>query len=351
MYVVYYDNIAIASTEHPKFAMATAVITQAKNSADKFAFTLPATNPERDTPQIRMGIVTVRRDNELIFKGDVISTRLRFDGSREITCQGCLAWLNDVCNTRITVANTVSASFAARMTRYNSMCATKRQIQAGNCTNKPTATVKIFNPEAYNTIFDYFKLLLESKGGLMLPRYSGDDVFLDYLDTKGKTSSQEIYFGKNLLDLENYISAENTATVLFPTGQGGLVVTSVNPTGQPYIVNNPLYSRYGMIAQAAQYDAETAAELMSEATATLNALAVLNQTITLTAIDLSMLDSTVDSIEIGDNVHAVSAPHGLDTTLECSGKTIDLVNPANSTITLGKTLKSLSKIIAMGGIK
>ena len=106
-----------------------------------------------------------------------------------------------------------------------------------------------------------------------------------------------------------------------------------------------------MIAQAAQYDAETAAELMSEATATLNALAVLNQTITLTAIDLSMLDSTVDSIEIGDNVHAVSAPHGLDTTLECSGKTIDLVNPANSTITLGKTLKSLSKIIAMGGIK
>ena len=95
--------------------------------------------------------------------------------------------------------------------QWDEIGATKRQIQAGNCTNKPTATVKILNPEAYNTIFDYFKLLLESKGGLMLPRYSGDDVFLDYLDTKGKTSSQEIYFGKNLLDLENYISADHIA--------------------------------------------------------------------------------------------------------------------------------------------
>ena len=160
-----------------------------------------------------------------------------------------------------------------------------------------------------------------------------------------------MHFGFNLLDLDNYISAENTVTALYPTGQNGITIESVNPTGYVFIRNDALYSRYGMIAQNATYDSETPAELLADATATLNALAVLNQTIKLTAVDLSMIDSSVDSIEIGDTVHAVSEPHGLDTELECSGKTIDLVNPANSTITLGKTLKSLSKIIAMGGIR
>lgn len=350
MYTIYYDDIAVASTGHPTFAMASAVIEQSKNSADKFVFTLPATNPERDTPQIRMGIVTVRRDNELIFKGDVISTRLKFDGSREITCQGCLAWLNDVCSTKIDTAASVAYSFGARMTRYNSLCKQTRRIEQGVCTNVPTATAKIFD-STFISIFEYFRRLIDAKGGLMLPRYEGDTVYLDYLDTKNKTSGQEIYFGKNLLDLDNYISAEATVTALYPTGKDGITIETVNPTGYVFIRNDALYSRYGMIAQNATYDSETPAELLADAQATLNALAVLNQTIKLSAVDLSMIDSSVDSIEIGDNVHAVSEPHGLDTTLECSGKTIDLVNPANSTITLGKTLKSLSKIIAMGGIR
>ena len=351
MYTIFYDDITIASTSHPTFAVTSGTITQAKNSADSFTFVLPATNPERDTPQIRRGIITVVRDGETIFKGDVISTRIRFDGSREIECQGCLAWLNDVVNVRITASSTVATSFRNRISRYNSMCAPKRTLLEGKCTNKPTATVSILTPSEFISVFEYFKRLIDSKGGMLLPRYAGNDVYIDYVDTKGKTSNQEIYFGRNLLDLENYISAENTATALFPVGDNNITIASVNPTGESYIVNAPMYARYGMIAQSASYNVATPAELLAEATATLNALAVLNQTITLSAIDLSMIDATAEGIEIGDTVHAVSIAHGLDTDLECTEKSIDIVNPANSEITLGKTLKSLTKIIALGGIQ
>lgn len=346
MYLITYGTLDIASTISRKYAIASGVISQQKNTADSFVFVLPATHPYRDVPQIRQDIVKVTRDGKTVFMGDVISTRLKFDGSREITCQGCLAWLNDVCSTKIDTAASVAYSFSARMTRYNSLCKQTRRIEQGVCTNKPTSTAKIFDG-TFISIFEYFKRLIDAKGGMMLPRYEGDIVYLDYLDTKNKVSDQEIYFGKNLLDLENYISAENTITALYPTGKDGITIESVNPTGYVFIRNDALYSRYGMIAQNATYDSETPAELFADATATLNALAVLNQTIKLTASEYPL----VDSIAIGDNVHSVSAPHGLDTMLECGGRRIDLVNRENSTITLGKTLKSLSKIVAMGGIK
>lgn len=351
MFYIYYNDTVIASTSHPTYSILSGVITQAKNTADSFIFSMPATNPNRDVPQIRMGIVTVRNDSEIIFKGDVIGTRLNFDGSREIKCQGALAWLNDVCIPKISVQSSVSYTFGARLDRYNSLCAQKRRIIAGNCTNKPTSTVKIFTPDEFITVFEYFKRLIDSKGGVMLPRYVGDDIYLDYIDASNRTSKQEIRFGENLLDLENYISAESTITALYPTGKDGITIQSVEPSGYIFIKNDALYNKYGMIAQGAKYDSETPSELLSDATASLNALAVLNQTISLSALDLSMLDSTIDSINICDNVRAVSTPHGLDTTIECCGKTIDLLNPANSKITLGKTLKSLSKIIAIGGIK
>ena len=351
MYTIFYGETAVASSNNPNFAIVSGTIEQNKNCADKLTFTLAANNPERDTPQIRALIVIVKRNDTTVFKGDVISTKLKYDGSREITCQGCLAWLNDVCNAKIAVASTVSGTFHNRIARYNSLCKSSRVLNEGKCTNQPSSTVRIKSTDVFMTVFDYFKELISRKGGIMLPRYVSDDVYIDYFEKGSHTSSQEIFFGGNLLDLENYVSAENMITTIFPTGKDGITIASVNPSGLDYISNPRLMSMYGMIATGIQFDSETEAELLADAKSTLNALAVLNQTITLNAIDLSELDATVDTIEIGDSVRAVSIPHGLDTNLECSAKTIDLVNPANSTITLGKTLKSLSKIIAMGGIK
>lgn len=350
MYVIYYNGKAIASTGHPKFPIISGTLEQAKNTADVFTFTLPNTNPERDTPQIRSGIITLKKDGVLLFKGDVLSTSIKFDNSREIVCQGCLAWLNDISTNTISMADTVLNRFNATVDRYNELCKSTRQIVKGQCLNKPAATLKIYTTEEYMTLFEYFRQTIEKKGGMMLIRYSGEDAVLDYLVSKGKTSKQTIYFGQNLLDLENYVSAETTASVIYPKGKDGITISSVND-GKVYLRNEPLYAKYGNISVPMKFDSETPQELKDDAQASLNALAVLNQTITLTALDLNLIDATIDSIDIGDMVRAVSAPHGLDTTLECTEKVTDILDPANCKVTLGKTLKSLSKIIAIGGIR
>ena len=349
MYTVYYDGEAISAGGNPHFAMTSAVLTQAINTADSFSFTLPATHPYRDIPQARQGIVRVDINGQTVFVGDVVEIKTAFDNSRTFECQGCLAWLNDVCNTKTDTPTTVADSFKRRMKIYNDNCAASRKMIAGRCTNKPTQTARVFVTDEFITIFEYFSQLIAAKGGILMPRYEGGNIFLDYLDSTSRVSDQQIIFGSNLLNLDDFISMDSTATVIYPTGNNGLTVESVNPTGKPYIINNAMYNRYGMIATAAKFDTDDAAELYSQAKLTLSSLAVLNRSIKLSAFDLSLANSTVDGIEVGDSVQVISAPHELDTSMICTAKTTDLINPANCAITLGKSFASISGIVSNKG--
>ena len=349
MYTVYYDGEAISAGGNSHFAMTSAVLTQAINTADSFSFTLPATHPYRDIPQARQGIVRVDINGQTVFVGDVVEIKTAFDNSRTFECQGCLAWLNDVCNTKTDTPTTVADSFKRRMKIYNDNCAASRKMIAGRCTNKPTQTARVFATDEFITIFEYFSQLIAKKGGILMPRYEGGNIFLDYLDSTSRVSDQQIIFGSNLLNLDDFISMESTATVIYPTGNNGLTVESVNPTGKPYIINNAMYNRYGMIATAAKFDTDDASELYSQAKLTLSSLAVLNRSIKLSAFDLSLANSTVDGIEVGDSVQVISAPHELDTSMVCTAKTTDLINPANCAITLGKSFASISGIVSSKG--
>ena len=151
-----------------------------------------------------------------------------------------------------------------------------------------------------------------------------------------------------MLNLDDFISMAGTATAIYPVGKDGITIADVN-NGVEYLINNALYSQYGMLATPAKYDTDSKSELLSEARLTLSSLAVINRTLELTAFDLHQLDASIDEIEIGDGVQVISAPHGLNTTMTCSSKTIDLINPANSTVALGKLRQSMSGIVSMGG--
>lgn len=348
MFVVYYDGKAISASENPHFAMSKATLEQAVNSADRFSFTLPANHPYRDLPEPRQGIVRIKNNGQTVFVGDVVEVKTSFDNSRTFECQGCLAWLNDVCNTKTTEQTTVSSTFTKRLEIYNSLCDSKRKIVRGNCENRPNAVVRIFTPDSFITIFEYFSTLISQKGGMMLPRYSGDTVVLDYVETSSRKSNQKIAFGTNLLNLDDFLSAAGTATAIYPTGKDGITIGSVSADGKDYVVNDALYSRYGMIAKPMQFEAETKAELLSQAKSVANLYAVLNHSLELTAFDLSVAHVDIDSISVGDNVEVISPPHGLNTEMLCTSKTTDFVDPAQSKITLGKSAKTMSGIVSMG---
>lgn len=153
----------------------------------------------------------------------------------------------------------------------------------------------------------------------------------------GGISDQVIRFGENLLDIEEYITAENIFTVLVPLGarqenqdgsQGGrLTIKSVN-NNLDYLENQTAINLFGKIVRTAEWDDVTiASNLKTKGRAFLNNNISMAVTLSVKAVDLHYLDVDTDKIEVGTQVRVVSEPHGLDTYFLCSKVVADFLSP------------------------
>ena len=112
--------------------------------------------------------------------------------------------------------------------------------------------------DTLNTILDK---LVASNGGYLRIRKQKGIRYLDYLESYDRTSLQTIRFGENILDLTEYISAAEIATVLIPLGksldeeQGGgrLTIASVN-NGKDYIEDKEAITLYGRITRTEVFE-------------------------------------------------------------------------------------------------
>jgi len=109
--------------------------------------------------------------------------------------------------------------------------------------------------------------------------------------------------------------------------------------GDIYLIYKPLYEKYGWHEKKLDFDnLEKADDLWNMATYWLTNTQFEQMTLSVTALDLSMLDVSYDGIWINMNVPIYSAPHGLtDTTfsLPCTKMSIKLGSPDNTEYTLG----------------
>ena len=94
-------------------------------------------------------------------------------------------------------------------------------------------------------------------------------------------------------------------------------------------------------------------KLLEEANKYLQKCINLAITIELTAVDLHMIDVDINAIRLGDLVPCISTQHGIMSTFGdvstyylVSKYELDLENPANNKITLGRTISSLTDTVA-----
>jgi hypothetical protein len=162
---------------------------------------------------------------------------------------------------------------------------------------------------------------------------------------------QDIVFGDNMLDFSRTTANTELATVIVPYGAvvdeatgTRLTIKDVNG-GRDYIgADKEVLALRGYIWKAVTWDDVTDANtLYDKAEAYLAECSQMLTTLTLTALDLSIIDKTVDSFEVGDIIKVYSRPHGLNgETYQLTEMTLDLLNPQNDKITLGKTVASLT---------
>ena len=150
-----------------------------------------------------------------------------------------------------------------------------------------------------------------------------------------KTCTQAIEFGKNLLDLSESVDVSGLCTCVYAVG----------PNSEYVIVEDAsLIKKYGRIYGYADFSSiigdtdetiSNAARLKIMGEAYLRVNKYVSPVVQVTALDLSVASTKIDSIKAGMNVILNSEPHNISAKYICTSTEIDICNPVNSKITLG----------------
>ena len=304
----------------------------------------------------------VYEDNELLFAGRSLTDEMDFQRTGQIACEGELAFLLDSVQRHHTYGSDSAEVhkadnnidiFKALIAEHNSQVGTEKKFTVGIIDIDSVTITKL--ETNYETTWDFINTNFISKySGYLRVRHENGVRYLDYVKQYGKVSNQVIRFGENLLDLKKYTKAENIKTAIIPVGGNGVTSIASANGGKDYIYNQEAVDLYGWIYEKVDFpDAVDPKDLLAKAQEYLKTCVNLAITIELTAVDLHMIDVDINAIRLGDLVPCVSQQHGLLSTMGdvstyylVSKYEIDLENPANNKITLGRTISSLTDKVA-----
>lgn len=289
-----------------------------------------------------------------VFIGRVLYDEKDFYKRKMICCEGQLAFLLDSIQRPYTFQGDIPDLFKQFLNNHNDQVDDWKKFQVGSITVKDANNYINRESSNYpNTFDELIKKLVDTHGGYLIPRIQNGTRYLDYLKESGKTNSQVIEFGVNLLDITEYITAEDVFTVLIPLGAeqkdeegnttGSLTIESVN-NGKDYIENDVGISLFGRITKVNKWDDVTIADnLLKKGTAYLKAGIEMSVSLTLKAIDLHLVNVNTESISVGDSIKVVSRPHNIDTFFRCSKIDLNLLEPDKSVYTFGVAFKTLTE--------
>lgn len=371
MYRIYCDDKTLHDVRDEEYQLITPKISLELNKTGSFEFGILPSHPHaNDIKKLKSRLKVYDVDTSdngetarLLYCGRSITDQRDFEYTGQITCEGELSYLLDTIQRphtygsqsgEIHKADTNIAIFKRLIEEHNSQVEKEKQFEIG-IVDIDSAEIKTLATN-YETTWDFINTnFLEKYEGYLRVRYENGTRYLDYVKQYGKVSTQVIRFGENLLDFQKYVKAEDVKTAIIPIGANNVTIkTASGHDGKDYVFNQEAVNLYGRIYSKVDFSDITDPNiLLKKAQEYLKKSINLAITIELTAADLHMIDVDIDSIGLGDLIPCVSQYHGLLSTLgdvstyylvnKCE---IDLENPANTKITLGKTLSVLSEKMA-----
>lgn len=338
MYTIYADDALLYSPGDEELSVLSPMLETQCNAAGTLTFVLLPEHPMYSALHKMRTRIDVRQDDEIIWRGRVLETETDFYRQKTVTCEGELTYLVDSVLHPYKLADydgTAAGLFRLYLTRHNEAVSEAQQFQIGNVDIETLSSVE--NTGYGNTWDEISGNLLDIHGGFLRVRHEGDVRYLDWTKESGTSCGQVIRFGENLLDLSEYVSASEVVTCLIPyAGQSGsqITISSVNG-GKDYIEDAAGIALYGRIWGVTEFDAKDASTLLEMAKENLQKRLKETITITISAVDLHLLDVNAESFRVGDKVRVVSPPHGIDAEYTCTAILLDLVNPDQSEYTFG----------------
>lgn len=294
-------------------------------------------------------IVTLYENGDLRFRGRALYPSDDFWNTRTITCEGERCFFRDGIIRPYLFQDTPAAIFAAALELYNSQVDEFKRFGLGEVTVTDANDYVRFESESAQTFADFFDKLVERCGGYITFSTAENGArivnWLAELDTQ---SNQAIEFGENLLEFARSGQSDELATAILPYGaqqEDGTRITieSVTEDAMDWIQDDEAVALRGFIMATETWDDVTEPKnLLVKARKWLAEHKLAATSLQLTAADLSRIDRSIDSFHVGDRVRVTSTPHGVNDWFQLTERTIDWLDPAGGSITLGKSLASLT---------
>lgn len=379
-YKIFCDDYILYDSDLNEFQLGNPVVKQELNMVDELSFTIYPNHPYFNNISKLSSEIKAYRDNDMIFKGRVISSELGFRGEKKIVCEGVLAFLLDSVIRPFDFPNDPQFSdfdpdennvikyfLNWILNCHNSQAKDFQKIQLGNVTiTDPNNYLSRSSIEYLSSWEVINSRLLKSYGGYLVIRDENGKNVLDYIedftsdDTKSGNKivcTQKIEFGANLLDLTEELSGADIKIGIIPLGarledENGnqtdeyltiesLPDSELSPgiikTGD-HILNTNLAKNYGVIYEVVKWeDIRVPENLQSKALSYLADSIKFKNEITIKAIDLKLTNDQIGAFKVGEYIRCQSSPHGIDDLYLLQKISIDMKNLQNTTIELNKS--------------
>lgn len=359
MYKIYADDTLIYDSTIDDLKINKGNVELETNRSGSFVFSIYPDHFYYDNFVRLKTVIRVYKDKKIVFRGRILNDVADYWNNKTITCEGELGFLQDSIIRPFEFAGTPAQLFTKFITEHNAHVDEFKRFKIGTVTvTDPNGKIGRSN-SAYESSFSNLnsRLLEDSLGGYLHITHGDDGTdpvpTIHYLADFTTVSSQIIEFGSNLQDYTKTTKAEEIATAIIPLGatvdddnseteDPKLTIKSVNG-GKDYVYDDQAVALRGWIFKPVSFDDVTDANtLKRKAEEYLKSVINQNITIELKAIDLHLLDRSIESFKLGEYIRVVSKPHKFDSTLLCNKQTLDLLQPANDSLTLGYTYSSFT---------
>jgi hypothetical protein len=351
MIQVYADSNLVYDSRLEEYDLRGLKVTTGLNVGGTAEIVMPDGHPAYSFFTSYKTVVTIYRDGELRFRGRALYPAVNFLGDKTITCEGELCFLRDSINRPYKYQASPRSIFVTLINAHNAQQPNPaKQFKVGEVTVVDSNDYVLLESESAESILDTLSKAVERCGGYVTFTSNEDGTrSIHWLAEIGDQSGQTIEFGENLLDFASTgANTKNLATGLVPYGardentKKRITIESVNG-GKDYILADDAVDERDVIMGTHTWDDVTLPEnLLKKAREYLQQAKLFITSLTLTALDLSYMDKSIDTFTVGDQIKVVSAPHGVNENFQLTQLTEDLLNPANSQITLGKDVLSLT---------
>lgn len=350
------------------YQMTDARLTQELNLADSLQFTIHSNNANFSTLSRLKKTLEARCNGIVKSRLRMLDSRIGWNNEKTVLCEGPMAWLNDSVQRPFTFPideNHASPAdyFAFLINRHNAQEPASRQLQVGICTVEDSNNYIARSDTQYSSTLQLIKDgLLNTLGGYLWFRYEDNVTYIDYLSDFTVLANQPIKLGLNLLSLETAQLGADICTAILPLGAldeqtlQRLTISGLSDEETSDICKDGdiVYSKQaetqygGRILRTVIWDDVTIdTNLLRKAKERFAQARQLLSTIKITAADLSDAGYDYSTFSVGTYVDiydvAHSDAHGLLARYLVLKLTTDLLNPANSVLTLGATTYSLTE--------